>query len=223
MTIKSSLEIKKDELRKYFIKYTRQAFDMLPELVEPRILDIGCGSGIPTIELARWTGGEVIGLDIDQAGLDELNRKIEAEGLVDMVRTMNCSMFDMDFPDESFNVIWAEGSIAMIGFINGLKKWRKILKPNGFLVVHDELGNLSKKIEQISNCGYKLLGHFIFSRDIWWTHYFEPLQRLINDIRKKSSDNTEILSIIDSEQHDIDMFKSNPKRYSSVFLIMQKR
>lgn len=43
--------------------YTRRAFEMLPKLDKPRILDIGCGPGGPTMELARLSGGSVIGLD----------------------------------------------------------------------------------------------------------------------------------------------------------------
>jgi hypothetical protein len=30
-------------------------------------------------------------------------------------------MFHLNFPDASFDVIWAEGSIYIIGFENGLK------------------------------------------------------------------------------------------------------
>ena len=45
---------------------------MLPELAKPRILDMGCGSGIPTLELARLSRGEAIGIDIDQPALDTI-------------------------------------------------------------------------------------------------------------------------------------------------------
>ena len=54
-----------EELRANFIRYTKKAFRMLPKLDRPRILDIGCGSGAPTIELARLSDGEIIGIDID--------------------------------------------------------------------------------------------------------------------------------------------------------------
>jgi ubiquinone/menaquinone biosynthesis C-methylase UbiE len=47
----------KESIRKRLLKYTRRAFRMLPEMGGPRMLDIGCGSGVPTLELARsaWT------------------------------------------------------------------------------------------------------------------------------------------------------------------------
>ena len=85
--------------------------------------------------------------------MDRLTRKIEKAGLSDRVKVMKCSMGNMDFLDESFDIIWAEGSIAVVGFKTGLKEWRRFLKPNGFLVVHDEIGNITEQLEQISSCG----------------------------------------------------------------------
>ena len=103
-------EIDRDSFREHLLKYTRKAFKLLPELEKPRILDVGCGSGVPTIELAKLSKGKVIGIDIDQTLLNELNRKIEREDLSNRVTTRKCSLFDMDFPDESFDIIWTEGS-----------------------------------------------------------------------------------------------------------------
>ncbi len=51
----------KDESRRNLLKYTRKAFRMIPGIKNPDILDIGCGSGIPTVELAKLSGGKVIG------------------------------------------------------------------------------------------------------------------------------------------------------------------
>jgi len=108
--------MKKDLVRKRLLKYTRKAFRVLTQMDKPRILDIGCGSGAPILELAWLSQGEVIGIDIDQPALDQFTRKIKEAELSKQVKAVNCSMFDMDFPDKSFDIIWSEGSIYVIGF-----------------------------------------------------------------------------------------------------------
>jgi ubiquinone/menaquinone biosynthesis C-methylase UbiE len=188
----------------------------------PRILDIGCGSGVSTLELARLSRGKVIGIDIDQPALDKFTRRIKEVGLTDRIQAINCSMFDMDFPDESFDIVWAEGSIYAIGFERGLREWKRLLKPGGSMVVHDEQGNVRKKLEQISNCGYELLGYFTLSKETWWTEYFAPLEKLVNETRTKYPYDQSILEEIQQAQVELDMYKKYPERNSSVCFVMKK-
>jgi ubiquinone/menaquinone biosynthesis C-methylase UbiE len=223
MTEETRLQLYKDRLRRNLIKYTRKAFHMLPELDKPRILDIGCGSGIPTMELASLSQGEIIGIDIHQPSLDRLARKIKQAGLSDRVKAVNCSMLNMDFPDESFDIIWAEGSTNIIGFETALREWRRLLKPNGFLVVHDEVGNIREKLKQVSNLGYDLLGYFVLGEETWWNEYFAPLQKQIDQMRKKHGDDPELAAVLDAEQREIDMVKQDPARHCSVYFIMKRR
>jgi ubiquinone/menaquinone biosynthesis C-methylase UbiE len=213
----------KDGIRKRLLKYTRKAFRMLPQLDKPRILDIGCGSGIPTMELARLSNGEIVGLDIDQDALDTFRKSIEKAGLSDRVKVINRSLLDMEFPDESFDVIWAEGSISVIGFKKGLQEWKRLLKPGGFMVVHDERGNVEEKLEQISSCGYELMGYFELDEATWWTEYFAPLEKLIFETRKKYSDSPVVFESLNDAQRELDMFRKNPERNSSVCFVMKKR
>ena len=223
MTEETDFQAYKDFLRERLAKYTRKAFKMIPKLDRPCILDIGCGSGVPTMELAGLSNGEIVGLDVNQPLLDRLTRKIEKAGLSDRVKTVKCSMSDIDLPDESFDIIWAEGSVQFIGFRRGLKEWRGFLKPNGYLVVHDEIGRITEKLEQISGCGYELLNHFTLSENTWWIEYYAPLEQRIKEIRAKHAGNPEALKELDNDQRFIDIFKKDPKSYGSVFFIMKKR
>lgn len=195
---------------------------MLPKLDKPRILDIGCGSGVPTMELARLGQGEVIGIDIDQPALDKLTKKIREAGFSNRVQAVNCSILDMIFPDESFDIIWSEGSIFVIGFKRGIQEWKRFLKPNGFMVIHDEKGNVEEKLEQISKCGYKLLGYFILSEDTWWTEYFAPLEKLIAKSQTSYTDDPHTLEELNQAQRELEMFKDNPERNSSVCFVIQR-
>jgi SAM-dependent methyltransferase len=128
----------------------------------------------------------------------------------------------MAFPDESFDIIWAEGSIFVIGFEQGLKVWRRVLKPGGFLVVPDGIDDLAKKLKQIPSCGYELLEHFIVTEDTWWREYYSPLEKRIQELRIKYSDDPEAIAVLDKEQREVDMFKRITKMFGSVFFVMQK-
>jgi len=196
---------------------------MLPQIDKPLILDIGCGSGIPTLELARLGQGEVIGIDIDQLALDKFASNIAESGLSDRVRALNCSLINMNFPEMTFDIIWAEGSIYAIGFEKGLSEWKRFLKPNGFMVIHDEQGNVNEKLEQISKCGYGLLGYFLLSKETWWTEYFAPLEKLITEAQTKYFNDLKVLEEIHQAQEELDTFKKNPERNSSIYFVMKRK
>ena len=219
---KEELQAYKDQLREGLVKYTRKAFKMLPKRPFPCILDIGCGSGVPTMELAKLSDGEIVAIDTSQTALDRLAGKIKKAGLAARVRAENCSMLNIDLPDASFDIIWAEGSIAVIGFEKGLKDWRRLIKTGGLLVVHDDLGDLTEKRKQISQCGYELINLFVLSEDIWWNEYYILLDKKLNEIWIKHASNVKTVTIMDNDQREIDTFKQEPKRYRSVFFVMRK-
>ena len=101
---------------------TKKALAMIQPLPnDVRILDIGCGSGTQTIELARNTSGTITALDNHQPFLDELDRRVSREGLTERIKVVNGSMFSLDFAKESFDIIWSEGAIFIIGFEQGLE------------------------------------------------------------------------------------------------------
>jgi ubiquinone/menaquinone biosynthesis C-methylase UbiE len=61
---------------------TRKAFSYLKNLPsEPLILDLECGHGMQTLELARISNGKIIALDNYQPFLDILNKNAKEEGL----------------------------------------------------------------------------------------------------------------------------------------------
>jgi len=225
-------------------KYTQRAFEMIPKIMHPKILDIGCGPGMQTIKLAQLSGGEVIGIDIVPQYLNQLQALIEKEHLQERVTAVNQSMSGMAFPKESFDIIWAEGSIFVIGFERGLSEWKKYIKPDGYLAVHEmawiqndppkeiveyfknvypAITTIGKNIELIKKCNYKLLGYFPLPEDAWWELYYEPLQIRLDDLRIKFKDNPKAIEMINQEQVEINLFRKYNKWYGSVFFVMQKQ
>ncbi len=123
-----------DGLRAGFLAYTRQAYALLPAMKRPRILDIGCGTGAATMELLRLSGGRVVAIDPDASALAGMRQRIEAEGLLDLVEMVNVSLFDVGFPEASFDVLWEEGVLHLVDRARSLPACHRLLKPGGFLV-----------------------------------------------------------------------------------------
>jgi len=54
-------------------KSTRRAYRMLKDLPEnPRILDVGCGPGMQTVELAKLSDGQIVALDVHEHFMEQL-------------------------------------------------------------------------------------------------------------------------------------------------------
>lgn len=221
MNEESAYREAKNRIRSNLLKFTRQAFAVLPPLDKPRILDIGCGEGIPTLELARLSNGEITGIDIDEKALEELSREADKSGLAERVKALNCSVTDMKFPEESFDIIWSEGSIFTIGFKEGLREWKWLLRRGGFMIVHDEEGNLRKKLKTVKDSGLQLLEYIVLDRDTWWREYYHPLQQLISETLSQSVDKEKIPEAASRDKKEIEWFDSSPGRNSSVYFIMQ--
>jgi ubiquinone/menaquinone biosynthesis C-methylase UbiE len=213
----------KDRVRARLCKFTMKAFKALPKLHSPYILDVGCGSGVSTMELAKLCDGRILALDIDEHAVDRLDAKIKKAGLSHRMRTLKRSMVDMDFPEQSFDIIWSEGSIYLVGFENGLREWARFLKPKGFLMVHDETGNTEEKLKLIASCGYDLISYFTLDQEVWWNEYCVPLQKLIDEMRPECAGEPETLALLDQNTQEIDMFRLYPERFHSTFFIMRKR
>ncbi len=223
ITDKRGFEALKDEFRQPFLVYIHRAFHKIPQKVAPRILDIGCGSGVPTLELARLSNGEVTGLDIDADALQRLQEKVDAAGLGDRIHVVKGSLKTMDFPVASFDILWAEGSIFVIGFKQGLKQWKRFLKTQGYLVVHDAVGNLEQKKRDVTACDYQLVDWFLLGEEVWWNQYYKPLNEAVQQIRRQNQLDPRLQTALDKAEREIRGYAKNPEQYRSVYFILQSK
>ncbi|HOI39297.1 MAG TPA: class I SAM-dependent methyltransferase [Methanobacterium sp.] len=211
----------KDHIRENLNKYTEKAFRLLPIMDKPHILDVGCGTGVPTLKLAESSGGRIIGLDNDETSLKMLRRKIEDQGLDNQVKVINDSIFTMDFPLESFDIIWAEGSVFVMGFEESIKNWRRFLKPDGFIVLHDDNEDKKKKLEMVKKHGYRLINEFELPYKVWWEDYYTPLQELIKEFNEKYPGDSKLNEELNKDQREIDQ-NFSAVMANSIVIIIQK-
>ncbi|MDY7106930.1 MAG: class I SAM-dependent methyltransferase [Actinomycetota bacterium] len=101
----------------------------------PRVLDIGCGPGRASLVLAEHLGAVVEAIDLHEPFLDELRDAARARGLQDRISATRASMDALPFPQHHFDLVWAEGSIYLMGFDAALASWQHVLRPGGAIVV----------------------------------------------------------------------------------------
>ncbi|MFX1589907.1 MAG: class I SAM-dependent methyltransferase [Promethearchaeota archaeon] len=226
-------------------KSTKKAFSYLTDLpLKPFILDVGCGNGMQTLELARLTNGRIIALDNHQPYLDELDRRVKNMNFSHRISTINQSMLDMKFDVNRFDIIWSEGAAYIYGFEKALKDWQFFLKEKGYLVISElcwfkenhpkEIHNylmseypVMKSVKQnkrtIDSKGLELIFHFNIPESSWWDNYYIPVEKNINKLHKKYQNDNEALELLELFKLEIEMFKKYSEYYGYTFFIMRKK
>lgn len=217
---------------------TLRALSMLPALpASARILDIGCGPGGQSVALARVTQADVTAVDNHQPFLDDLARRAARAGVAERVHPLNASMFDLNF-EQPFDLLWSEGAVYIIGFERGLREWRRLLKPGGFIAVtelswlkpnlpeaarkfwregYPDMATVEQNLARLSAAGYRSLGHFTLPESDWWDNYYHPMAARIQALREKYEHNPAAQAVLDMEYAEIDLYRQFSAWYGYVF------
>ncbi|UJR06802.1 hypothetical protein I4U23_011089 [Adineta vaga] len=207
------------------------------------ILDIACGPGMTTIELAKL-GHHITAIDNHQPFIKTLLTRAKEELLSDRINALVGDMFCLEkfVPQNSFDVIWSEGSIYLIGFERGLIEWKEFLKKDGYLVCSElswltadvpneprefwsknypEMHSREENFEIIKKCGYKLIDSFVLEEKDWWNEYYGPMEKQIQQLKLKYNEQKEAENVLHEQQIEIDLYRKYSKTYGYVFYIMK--
>lgn len=103
-----------------------------------KVLDLGCGTGGPGVQLARSTGAEVVGVSISAEDVAQSQALARAEGLADRARFQFGDALGLPFGDASFDAVFAiETLVHMPDRVPVLKEIARVLCPGGRMSVTD--------------------------------------------------------------------------------------
>jgi ubiquinone/menaquinone biosynthesis C-methylase UbiE len=223
---------------------TIKALSFIDDLTrKSRIADIGCGTGGQTMVLAKQSPGHITGIDLFPAFIDLFNLNAGKLNLQDRVKGVVGSMHNLTFQNEELDLIWSEGSIYNIGYIQGLKEWRKFLKKGGYIAVSEaswfteerpaeidefwkeaypEIDTIPNKIDQMQKAGYLPVASFILPENCWTEHFYAPQVKAEKIFLKKYAGNKVAEDFIANCRHEALLYSRYKEYYGYVFYIGKK-
>ncbi len=95
-----------------------------------KILDIGCGNGTLSM-LLRTPENHILGIDPSYSSIQKANK----QNIYDNVKFVQTTFEDFDANGDTFDAIVFVASIHHMNMLNAIEKAKKLLEPNGVLII----------------------------------------------------------------------------------------
>lgn len=222
---------------------TLRALDLAGELAEaPVVLDIGCGPGMQTLDLARaLPAARFAAVDLHPRFLGAARRRLVSAGAADRILVAAADMTALPFPDARFDLLWCEGAAYIMGFADALKGWRRLLRPHGRLALTEPvwltenppvalarwwqkayraMRTAAERRAEASSLGYRVLGDFVLPEEAWWVHYYTPMTRRLELLEARYRDNPTARGVLREMREEIQNYRDHSDAYGYQFLVL---
>lgn len=210
----------------------------LPEF--PAILDLGCGTGGQTLQLADLTSGSIVAIDNHAPSIQRLQTAIVKRGFSQRVRAIVRDIARSKQPPGSFDLIWSEGALYNIGLRTALRVCHGLLRPGGYLAFtnpvwrkknppptvkdsfdldYPAMGWLAGDVAAIQDSGFELIGHFTLPEEAWWDEFYTPMEARIAELRSEYASDNEALVILDRLAEEPEMHRRYSDFYAYEFFV----
>lgn len=108
-------------------RYLAQRLGLEPGMV---VADLGCGVGGPLIEIARFTGAKIVGVNSNAYQLERARKLVDEAGLAPLAEFLHGDFLDVDAPDESFDAVYSiEATCCAPDKVSIYREVFRLLKP----------------------------------------------------------------------------------------------
>ncbi len=226
-------------------KETIKALDYtgLRSLKNLKIADIGCGTGAQTMTLVQNLDGEITTVDLFPEFLNILNENAQTAGFQNRITTDIQSMDNLPYEKDSFDLIWSEGAVYIMGFEQGLISWKPLIRKGGYLVVSEiswftesrpeelerfwenaykEMDSIENKEKIIKSHGYELVSSFKIPEYCWIDNYYDPIRNYLPTYIEKYRHEKAANDLVKELETEIAIYEKYKKYYGYAFYIARK-
>ncbi|RVV99673.1 class I SAM-dependent methyltransferase [Mesobaculum littorinae] len=206
---------------------TRRLLNRLPPLPsEPKVADLGCGTGASALVLAEALGTPIDCVDTAPAFITILKDRAQARGLDHLIRGHVGDMAQYSHADGPLDLLWSEGAAYNLTFAGALSAWRPILRAGGHAVISEltwfqaerpqkveafwaeaypELADEAGNIATAETCGFEVLFTERLPIEAWRSGYYAPLKARADTLYEDASD--AMRSVIEETRREITLFE----------------
>jgi SAM-dependent methyltransferase len=209
----------------------------------PVVLDLGCGTGGQTLQLAELTGGSIVAVDALATAVTRLARRAAARGLSHRIRPVVGDIAHAPFAEARFDLVWSEGALYNVGIERALQTCRTLLRAGGHLVFTDAvwrkadpppevkacfdqdypaMGRAEDVLAAVGRCGFSTLGHFTLPDEAWWDDFYTPMQRRLEELRGRHAGDREALAVLDQIAAEPEMYRRYSDYYAYEFFAARR-
>ena len=210
----------------------------------PAIVDLGCGVGGQTLQLAELVAsGPIVAIDAHAPSIERLRRTIAERGLQQRIRAVVGDMARPEQPPGSFDLVWSEGALYCIGLREALRVCHGLLRPGGYLAFTDAvwrkedpppevaasfevdypaMGWLVDDVAAIRDSGFELVGHFTLPDEAWWDDFYAPMEARIAELRGQHASDVEALGILDQLAGEPEMYRRHSAYFAYEFFVARR-
>jgi len=223
---------------------TWRALDVIKRFLPdaPRVVDVGCGPGAQTLDLAAALPGALItAVDLHEPFLVQLRDKAAGQQLGDRIDALCADMGEWS-PTEPVDLVWCEGAAYFVGVENALRQWSSWLKPTGSVAFteavlltdspsprtvaiweeYPELADSKACLALTARCGYEVLDSFVLPQTDWLDEYYAPMQQRVDDLRRRYAGDSDAMDELDVHQEEIDVCREYGDEYGYLFVIARR-
>ncbi len=214
----------------------------------PKMLDLGAGSGVATLLLAQTLGTQLQAVDFSETFIGHLEKLMIAnsfDGVKAYAQDFS-QLPELDFESGSYDLFWSEGAAYNLGFENALQTWRPLLKSGGLAVISEmswfvpnpnieaqqfwqdaypQMASEQGNIELAEQTGFECIATKRLPAKAWWDNYYNPLLQRMQYLRMTIGMNAseEMFDVLDDTDKEISLFDQYSDDYGYTFYILRAR